>query len=191
MYKRLMSSSIVGEEVRAWKTGIIPENVLAYDPAPHKRYVIWYRKPEVVEMKYSGDKGKLSGFFPMPGMIYVLARDTTYLFAFKGSKRPTLLTRLYVPPIHNTIGREDGSICWGTVRKKNDQDYFHDEIAVWENLLWDSLFTMHNDYKMKSGKPLSTVLKSIQMKKLGKGKFPTAELIDTKLLLRDIIKQLI
>ena len=189
MFKNLMSGAVSEEKTFAWRTGYIPEGVIAYDPAAHKRYLVWYTKPGIKKMAYSDAKGKLSGYYPMPAMLYVMAGDELKVFALKGSKRPMLHDRLYVPPIHNTTG--NGTMCWGSAWKKKDSTYFDQEMMSCEAILWDSRFTMHADYPMKSGALLSTVLKSVQNDKPVKNRFPVKELIETKFQLIDILKQLV
>ncbi|WP_224962717.1 PRTRC system protein B [Geomonas subterranea] len=106
--------------------------------------LIWWVKPAVREIHFacSGDKGigEESGMVPCPGLVFAVVEGVWYVFAVKGSKRPTESTQLYQAPHFNVWA--GGKICTGNVKLPEGADV--EDRAAWEKAYFGSRFSHPN-----------------------------------------------
>lgn len=139
----------LGEALRA-KTmtgitlrGMLPKNVLFFQPSISGTKAIWYQPPGKHYLNFH-DKLKLkSGEYILPGLIMAFDDKTMYIFAYKGSGRPTEKTVLYKGPFFNVY--DTGSVCMGTTSESTKKPFLDEEINRWERRFFGSRFVHTSD----------------------------------------------
>lgn len=118
--------------------GRMPSNMLWCDTRRgHEKY-IWYNPPQKRQMYFKKDLGISDGIFSVPGIIYIVSRDSLNIFSYKG-KYPKEKTELYLAPFFNVTG---SSVCLGSsTLKKTPTIDFNELQAYWEKRFWLSEFT--------------------------------------------------
>lgn len=112
------------------------------------RTVAWWRVPAPARVWFectdAADKRKHlkgSAITPHPGLVFVLAGESWFVYAVKGSSRPTADTRLYRAPYMNVWG--NNHICEGNIERP--KRVTPETIAKFERAFFDSKFTHPND----------------------------------------------
>lgn len=133
-------------------TGIIPENMLAFDLLPGGQYrMIWWRPAEKRVLQHATALKIPTGRAWVPAMLYVVNRNGLDVFALATDKRPELNTKLFLAPYFNV--NDDGDVCLGNARvKKHKNPTYDNMIKYWEDLFWLSEFShVNGEEKVKSG----------------------------------------
>lgn len=168
--------------INSFSKSFVPQNLLSVEFKLYKRHILWYLKKGIYDLKFQGIKLK-DGRYPMPALLFFVVHGDLKIFALRtGNTRPKLDTQLYHPPIFNTSGN---GLCWGNVRKDNEQIEIDEEMDRWENLFWNSKFTIHGPGIIKS-ENLFSLYKSLYG---GKKSFPVKELVKTKLTIHSLLKK--
>lgn len=122
----------------------LPENVLMTDGDT----LMWYEKPQMRHLAFKistqfpeRSLGLRGGVVPTPGVIFVAGPRIWSVFAFKGNRRPTPDTPLFVAPFYNVY--EDGGICQGNVTIPSSTAT--NRIAAWNDAFFGSFF-VHANY---------------------------------------------
>lgn len=104
-------------------------------------YLSWWEKSHKRKLLIQGRKTRE---YNVPSLVYVLKnRDTFLVFAIKGDRRPTLVTKLCNPPFANTYSHVNKSnVCFGTSKIElkidaNNMDLIEHYMHYW----WYSEFT--------------------------------------------------
>lgn len=157
--------------------GFIPNTVLTFSEKTAERKIIWYSPPKSQTLIFKSPEFRKSGQACCPGLIFALTGKTLMVFAFKGSKRPALSTRLFNAPFTNTYS--DGRICLGTVKiPVGPFNGIGEEITAYEKCFFHSEFNGHLSNRV--------ILKDKSIKSLwselfdSKAKFPSKVLTPNK-----------
>lgn len=107
--------------------------------------LIWWRPPTKQSMFFNVDNAACApftgdGVFATPGLIFMVKDNNLYIYAVKGSDRPTPETKLYQAPFLNVWG--SGRVCVGNATRPN-QEQARDLLA-WERMFFGSRFTHPN-----------------------------------------------
>ena len=125
---------------------LLPENLLAYSPG--SGCMMWWAKAKDRSIFFHKEAGIKSGKAPMPAILFLVRRNTLYVWALKQSERPSPETVLYKSPFYNT---DANGTCMGNV-KTPDKTSLKD-IAQWEKLFFGSYFTLHGDPQLRGITP--------------------------------------
>lgn len=169
---------------KIWEKPLIDSGILAFRHEKYSRYILWWRPRKAVHIIFRDDKKVKPGIYKMPAMLFFANLDKLKIFALKENSRPALNTKLYMAPLYNaTAGNE---MCWGNVYHETEEIIEIDkEMTIWEDALWKSVFTHPGVTVSKNN--LSDIYK--KMAKTN-GQFPSNELIDSKITINDLIKDL-
>lgn len=153
--------------------GILPENLLYYQPAFNGTAYAWYLMPDHYHLCFNKKQIKhLDGKYKMPGLVLGVCDNDIYIYAFKGKEKPTGKTELFNAPFYNVY--EDGEVCMGNISEFKKKEFLHEEISRWERRFFGGRFTdAHGeDQKLAKGYTLESLYKLL---KSGK-QFPEAAL---------------
>lgn len=118
--------------------GRMPSNMLWCDSRRGQEKYIWYNPPQKRQMYFREDLGISDGIFNVPGIIYIVFRDSLDIFSYKG-KCPKEKTELYLAPFFNVTG---SSVCLGSSTLEKPQEVDFKELQVyWEKRFWLSEFS--------------------------------------------------
>ncbi len=125
--------------------GILPTTILKVNPSDNG-HVIWYTKPQKRRLFFTEKLEIPNGVAPLPGLIFKATKNQLSVYALKGTRRPTLKTKLYYAPFFNVY--ESGCICMGTVDIKVAKSESLEEFThLWEELFFNSYFShLLDDY---------------------------------------------
>lgn len=119
------------------------------------RLVAWWRAPAPARVWFdTGDAAPAekhihgSAVTPHPGLVFVLADRSWYVYAVKGADRPTPTTKLWRAPYFNI--NEAGHLCEGNIERPDRVNA--ETIAQFERAFFDSRFTHPNGRRMVRGK---------------------------------------
>jgi PRTRC genetic system protein B len=123
-------------------TGFLPERLLAIGPGA----IVWWCPPSPRTIWFRSDGkgstiGTTHGRVEHPGLVFAAARGRWYVFAVKGTSRPTPETKLWRAPYFN-VWADRGEVCVGNVKLPGTTD--HTAIADWERAFFESRFTHPN-----------------------------------------------
>jgi PRTRC genetic system protein B len=131
------------------------------------RLTVWYSPPQVRRLffsLYADRNGKApKGFpsaatMPLPSLLWGYSGKTWWVFALKGSDRPTLDTELGMAPFFNV--NDSGVICIGSTRLPTTEPAANPN--VWEDAFFASAFTGPNVPKVfASAKPDLQVMQEL------------------------------
>jgi PRTRC genetic system protein B len=104
--------------------------------------IVWWRRPAPAKVWFNTQDalGQKNGTTPQPGLVFAATAAGWWVWAVKGSERPTPKTRLYQAPYYNVNG--GGSICTGNVDLPDGLGI--DSIQGYEAAFWGSRFTHPN-----------------------------------------------
>lgn len=141
--------------------GMLPENVLYYQPSFNGNKFLWYIPAGEHYLNFGASLKMKSGKCKMPGLIFAVNDKSLSVFAFKGKKKPTVKTELFQAPFYNIY--EDGNVCMGTTRESKKQNYLHEEIDRWHRRFFGSKFTdAHGDpERLTKGHTMKSLYKTI------------------------------
>ena len=126
---------------------LIPENVMWYDSQMGIHKIVWYTKPMRRQIHFESSMKMPGGLANIPGMIWMYDGSSLKVFAYKGScpkvKRikGIMDIEIFNVPFFNVY--DDGSICWGNVKRKDKFYLFEEIMEYWENLFFNSKFSSH------------------------------------------------
>lgn len=146
--------------------GIMPSNVLYYQPSFLGDKYMWFLPPTKKRLLFSEDTNIESGEVKLPGLIFAVNDKTIYVFAYKGTNRPDDKTTLYRGPFFNINGDDD--VCMGNTAESKKKHFLEDELVRWERRFFQSRFTHVNNNPLKRGYNISVVYKDL----LAGGEFP-------------------
>ena len=148
---------------------------------------IWYSAPCKRAMFFmtTGSASRKAmtcrGIAPVPGLVWMRARDVLYVYAVRGTKRPDFDTMLCQAPFFNVY--ESGMVCEGTaIRPPEDAPN-----VAWENAFFQSRFThanVHNKDRLVHGEDPYAFWTGMIRKP--KAKFPEGRLVDLKISVGDL-----
>ena len=129
---------------RAAPQGFLPETVLCQQGdlllwwvPPARRHTMLRVDAEHAEALGGLERGEA---VPHPGLVFGASGRHWQVWAVKGSRRPTPLTRLFQAPYFNVDG--GGHICQGNVPVPDGTTA--DRIGAWNDAFWHSTFTHPN-----------------------------------------------
>ncbi len=108
-------------------------------------YLVWYCKPQKRQVWFKNKEigQDVSATTYQPGLVFIISKGHWYVFAVKGSKRPTSSTPLYVAPYLNVW--KGGCICTGNIETPKGELKF--STAAWEEAFFRSYFTHPNQHE--------------------------------------------
>lgn len=119
--------------------GILSTTVLSINPSGQGK-VIWYSKPQKRHLFFIDKLGITSGVAHLPTLVWKATKNQLSVYALKGTRRPTLKTKLYYAPFFNVY--KNGSVCMGTVNIKVAKSSSLEEfILEWETHFFNSYFS--------------------------------------------------
>lgn len=164
---------------------ILPRNLLYFHPTLTGATIVWYNTPKKRALSF-GKKIKLKdGKYNMPGLIFFAKDGSLKVFAYKGTGRPGLKTKLFKGPFFNM--HHDGAVCMGTTIESRPKRVLDEEIERHERRFFGSRFThMLSDDVIAKGTTMHKLYT-----KIIKSKFPIGALIETEEYetLQELIKQ--
>jgi PRTRC genetic system protein B len=149
---------------------------------------IWYSEPGKRAMFFktngsAGEKLEASALLPVPGLVWMRERESLYVYAFRGAKRPDYDTKLCQAPFFNVY--DSGRVCEGTSIKPPDDA----PNIAWENAFFQSRFThanVHARNRLIQGmEPLAFWT---EMLRAPKQTFPPKRLVDLDITVGDLTK---
>lgn len=159
--------------------GLIPRNVLHYDPGITHPSIVWFVKGRERHIHID----KLAGTFHFPHLIFWIDRRKIKVYAVKSQDIDRNMM-LYKAPFPNVFTGHN--ICWGTVRDKTF--YNHDFDLYMTNVeagFFNSQFTTEMMSFDRTKKPTVELLKSL----VNSGKrFPISQLIEIDTLSNVVIR---
>lgn len=139
-------------------SGLIPEELLQYEPQPGGYYnMTWFRPAQKRTILFAKQLRLKSGVIWVPPMVYRVDRKELHVFALKSNRRPQEGTRLLRAPFHN-VG-DDGRVCLGSAKvARPAEKTFRNWMKYWEDLFWLSEFTHLNGATNPTVSPLGKVM---------------------------------
>lgn len=145
---------------------------------------MFFRKSHHNEKTFEGN-----AVCPTPGLVWMaMPGRGLYVYAIKGSDRPTKETQLYQAPFFNVWGR--GQVCIGSASLPADEGKW--EPQAWEKTFFGSHFTHPNfaqPDRLILGEDPSTFWK--QMIKRPAKRFPEDRLVQIPVVAGDLIDRLV
>lgn len=139
---------------------LLSERVLYFQPHLTGTRFIWYAKPQKYHLKFS-DENIVDGQYFMPGLIFAVSDRKLYIFAFKGTEKPSAQTKLYHSPFYNV--ETNGVVCMGTIADSKKKAYLEEEIERWERRFFGGVFTYaHWSDSWLKGIKLPALMKKIK-----------------------------
>jgi len=161
-----LALSLKKEQISSLKVkGLLPENVLYYQPGISGNKFIWFVGPEQYHMTFTPKLKIRQGKFIMPGLIFAVVGKELFIYAYKGKLKPTAKTELFNAPFYNVY--EDGEVCMGTISESRKKQFLHEEIDRWERRFFGGRFTdAHGeDEKLAKGFKLKTLYNQLRTSK--------------------------
>jgi PRTRC genetic system protein B len=110
-----------------------------YTDTREEKY-IWHRPPCRKQMYFKKDLGVSNGTYAIPGLVWMVKRETLYLFAYR-SKRLSSDTQLYAAPFFN-VRANSGDVCLGNAKLKKPKVLtFLNFLKFWEDKFFLSEFS--------------------------------------------------
>lgn len=111
-----------------------PDRVIWWSP-PGKRAVFFSKST------YNKKTFDAAGMAPIPGLVWMAKPgDGLYVYAFRGSARPTPTTRLCQAPLFNVWAR--GKVCVGNAQLPDAQH--QGDLDAWEKVIFGTRFSHPN-----------------------------------------------
>lgn len=141
--------------------GLLPENVLYYQPSFFGNAFIWHVPSGLHHFSFKSTLKLKEGNYRMPGLIFAVNDKALYVFAYKGTNKPTAKTELFKGPFFNVY--QDSKVCMGTTRESAKKNVLQEEMARWERRFYGSRFTHVSDSSvLKKGFKINTVYNKIR-----------------------------
>lgn len=161
--------------------GPMPENILAVDTRLGSERFVWWTPPGPRSQYFKDDLSMKDGQYNMPGCIYLVQRQSLYVFCFEGN-RPDPAKKLLFGPFFNYY--DDGRICLGSAKTDYPKDLTWKNIQkYWETLFWNSANAHMICNPMKEGINLTIALKESADKP-----FNTKQLRETNITLKSLLE---
>lgn len=119
--------------------GMLPSNVLYFQPGIGGNKFMWYVEPQQFYLTFTPELKIRSGNYRFPGMVMGVIDDELYIYAIKGKDKPTEKTELYHAPFMNVY--DDGTVCMGTITETRKKAYLHEEMDRWQRRFFGGRFT--------------------------------------------------
>lgn len=181
-----IAATLQSKEDRSVKaTGLLPTNLLYFNPSHSGATIVWYNKPTKRNLTF-GPKIKLKdGLYNMPGLIFFAKDNSLQVFAFAGAGKPGLKTKIFKGPFYNM--HDNGAVCMGTTIESRAKRDLKEEMERHERRFFGSRFTHTLCQEVISKKYTLNKLYT----KIARTKFPTDALIETGEYknLQELIKQ--
>jgi PRTRC genetic system protein B len=132
--------------------GLIPENVIYFQYKDFNSKLIWW-EPAQKRRLFFQEKDSVE--IDLPAVLFQVKNTSVYVYALKGSKRPTSGTTLFELGLPNI---NDGKVCMGNVKIKKNHKYAEDIMREVSDGFWKSEFTgdyLDNDEIKSLAKPKS------------------------------------
>lgn len=139
--------------------GIMPANVLYYQPSLSGAKFVWYIPKSKRHLKFKASLKIKSGEYHVPGLIFAVNDRSLYVWAFKGTGKPKANTPIFHAPFFNIMNGE--SVCMGTTSEASKKSFLEEELDRWERRFFGSNFT-HTPNKLSKGYTMNQVYKSAQ-----------------------------
>lgn len=125
--------------------GLIPENVLFFEPNIAGNKFMWFLLPHKATITFEKSVKIPSGEYHVPGLIMAVKNKDLYIYAYKGKMRPNEKTKLYHAPFYNTY--DSGEFCMGTITETRAKAFLHEEMDRWQRRFFGGVFTTAHDEK--------------------------------------------
>ncbi|MBA4153690.1 PRTRC system protein B [Flavobacterium sp.] len=120
--------------------GILPTNILHFNPNVEKGTVLWYTKAQKRQLYFVDSLGIPNGIAQVPPMLWLANKSSLTVFALANDRRPTEKTPLHYAPFFNIY--EKGNVCMGTVGIDIKNSASVEEfIQAWEHYFFNSYFS--------------------------------------------------
>jgi len=108
-------------------------------------HLAWYCKPQRRQVWFKNKEigMNVNANTDHPALLFIVGKEGWYVFAIKGSERPTADTPLYVAPYLNVW--KGGHICTGNIETPKGVMKFSTE--AWEEAFFRSYFTHPNQHE--------------------------------------------
>lgn len=134
------------------RSGLLSDNILSIG----LDHVVWWSRPGLrtyfFDARVTGgatvNVGKRGGMAHAPALIFVAKQQTLWVYAMKGSNRPSLDTPLFHAPLMNIWS--DSKVCVGSMPLPKET--VADSIVEWEQAFWASNFSHPNHDRVVSYK---------------------------------------
>jgi PRTRC genetic system protein B len=143
--------------------GLLPENVIFFQPGTTGVKIIFYTPPKLYDLAFQNliKDGK----YFMPGFIFAVSDKNLYVFSYKGKDRPNEKTELFHAPLFNISS--NGLVCMGTVSESRPKKFLDEEVDRWLRRFFGGVFTSAHwsDNRLKKG-TLEELLISVHQKQM-------------------------
>lgn len=103
-----------------------------------KDRIVWYKPAGYYDIVFRCDSGVIKrGKAHYPSHVFMFTGSSLHAFAYKGSKRPTIETPLYLSPTSNVY--QDGHICLGSANFS--RVISESNIKDWESFFFEGIGT--------------------------------------------------
>lgn len=150
--------------------GLLPENVLYYQPSISGNKFIWWIPAGEQHLNFNNSMKLKSGKCKLPALIFAVDDKDVSVFAFKGKEKPGPKTQLFQAPFYNL--NQAGEVCLGTTSETRKKGLLHEEISRWERRFFGSNFTGHHFPQLAKG----WTMKDLYQKILAGQPFPEKSL---------------
>jgi len=127
-------------------TEILPEHVLSVSA----EHLVWWVPAGKRRVFFRcAELGQRWGILPHPPLMFVVVKNSWYVFALDKNERPSGMTSMFHSPYFNVY--DNHSICTGSADTPRKTSVT--AIAEWENAFFDSEFTHPNGRIRKASHP--------------------------------------
>ena len=149
---------------------------------------IWYSEPGKRAMFFktngsAGERLEARALLPVPGLVWMRTRESLYVYAFRGAKRPDYDTKLCQAPFFNVY--DSGRVCEGSAIKPPEDA----PNIAWVNAFFQSRFThanVHARNRLIQG--MEPLVFWTEMLRAPKQTFPPKRLVDLDFTVGDLTK---
>lgn len=162
--------------------GLLPNNILQIKLGGNGT-VIWFSKAQKRQLFFIESLGIPNGIANVPTLLWKATKTKLSIFALKGTRRPTLHSKLCYAPFFNIY--QGGDICMGTVDVQTSKATSLEEfIQLWEEHFFNSYFShLLDDYNPINGNIVNLWQELVNTDK----PFPTNELKKNNRTLKDLL----
>lgn len=146
-------------------------------------FAIWYSPPQHRELLFVKDIGLTSGVYPIPSLLWKASKEALFIYALKGTDRPTLKSVLYKAPFFNIYNT--GNVCMGSVEVDLEEDYDLETLMrKWEQYFFQSRFS----HLLEKEAPVKGNIIQLYTNLQGSGmKFPESRLLKHTSTIKDLL----
>lgn len=161
--------------------GLLPERVLYINPE-NNGYAIWHTPAMETNMLFTNSLKIPDGKVWVPAILWKATKQSLYVYALAGNRKPDENTPLYKAPFFNI--HEDGKVCLGTVEQQAHQaDNLEAFMTAWESAFWNSRFS----HTITKGRVKGNIIQLWQEQVDTGRPFPGERLIKNKKTLKNIL----